>query len=220
MGTVSGFQLFGDTVNTAARMESTGISSKIQISQSTADLLFAAGKSKWLTPRKDLVSAKGKGTLQTYFVEPRGASRSVDSDASEGLRSSARFAGRRQLDEKTLRLVDWNVDVLSKLLVTIIARRQEEGGSKTKRKISSSSLPPVDGNDTMPLDEVVEIIELPAYKKKDRKNKTTAEDSESIELDLDVKLQIREYVTRIAYKYNDNVSFLRLGAKSDKYFVV
>jgi class 3 adenylate cyclase len=41
------FQLFGDTVNTAARMEQAGIKDKIQISQATADYLIAGGK-RWV----------------------------------------------------------------------------------------------------------------------------------------------------------------------------
>ncbi|CAB9517166.1 Receptor-type guanylate cyclase gcy [Seminavis robusta] len=62
------FQLFGDTMNTASRMETTGVENKIQVSQETADLLIARGHKKWLTPREALVEAKGKGTVQTYFV--------------------------------------------------------------------------------------------------------------------------------------------------------
>ena len=38
------FQLFGDTMNTAARMEQTGTKNRIQISQTTADCLHAGGK--------------------------------------------------------------------------------------------------------------------------------------------------------------------------------
>jgi class 3 adenylate cyclase len=38
------FQLFGDTVNTAARMEQAGMKDKIQISQATADYIIAAGR--------------------------------------------------------------------------------------------------------------------------------------------------------------------------------
>jgi class 3 adenylate cyclase len=38
------FQLFGDTMNTAARMEQTGIKSRIQVSQATADYLVTGGK--------------------------------------------------------------------------------------------------------------------------------------------------------------------------------
>jgi hypothetical protein len=69
------FQLFGDTVNTASRMESNGERNRIQVSQSTADLLIADGKQHWLTPRKDLVNAKGKGLLQTYWCEPQSKGR-------------------------------------------------------------------------------------------------------------------------------------------------
>jgi class 3 adenylate cyclase len=38
------FQLFGDTMNTAARMEQTGMKNRIQVSQSTADCLHTRGK--------------------------------------------------------------------------------------------------------------------------------------------------------------------------------
>jgi hypothetical protein len=67
-GEKSRFQLFGDTVNFASRMESTGQRNKIQCSQATADLLIAGGKKHWVQPRDDLVNAKGKGVLQTYFI--------------------------------------------------------------------------------------------------------------------------------------------------------
>ena len=62
------FQLFGDTVNTAARMESNGQKGRIQVSSTTADLLSTDGKSHWLTAREDLVDAKGKGKMQCYWV--------------------------------------------------------------------------------------------------------------------------------------------------------
>jgi len=62
------FQIFGDTVNTAARMESNGIREKIHVSESTAEYLREAGREDWLEMRQEKVQAKGKGLMQTYFV--------------------------------------------------------------------------------------------------------------------------------------------------------
>ena len=54
-------QLFGDTVNTAARMESNGEKEKIHISEQTAEQLRLGGKEDWFFPREDKIIAKGKG---------------------------------------------------------------------------------------------------------------------------------------------------------------
>ncbi|CAB9519207.1 Receptor-type guanylate cyclase gcy [Seminavis robusta] len=66
------FQLFGDSVNTASRMESNGVKAKIHCSEATAEALRKAGKTNWLLPREDKIVAKGKGEMQTYFVEVKG----------------------------------------------------------------------------------------------------------------------------------------------------
>lgn len=64
------FQLFGDTVNTAARMESNGAKQKIHISEQTANYLANAGKSDWYVPREDKIVAKGKfGLVKRIWIQ-------------------------------------------------------------------------------------------------------------------------------------------------------
>ncbi|VDI40672.1 Hypothetical predicted protein [Mytilus galloprovincialis] len=59
--------LFGDTVNTAARMESSGEASKIQISGATAALL-KTDPLYTVLPRGEIL-VKGKGIMMTYWLE-------------------------------------------------------------------------------------------------------------------------------------------------------
>jgi class 3 adenylate cyclase len=71
------FQLFGDSVNTAARMEHTGVPDKIHCSEQFAEALRADEKGQWLTPREDKVFAKGLGELSTYWVVPSDVAKTV-----------------------------------------------------------------------------------------------------------------------------------------------
>ena len=74
------FQLFGDTVNTASRMESTCKAGRIQVSETTGSCLIDAGKDSWLEVREDLVGKfSGATTMQftaawlshpSYFISP------------------------------------------------------------------------------------------------------------------------------------------------------
>jgi hypothetical protein len=77
-GECARFQLFGDTMNTAARMETTGERNKIHISGETADLLTEANKENWFQLRDDVVVAKDKGALQTFWLTPKHESRPKD----------------------------------------------------------------------------------------------------------------------------------------------
>ena len=58
-GEKSRFQLFGDTVNTASRMESTGRKDMIHLSEDTANILIKRGLSSWIARRSSPVEAKG-----------------------------------------------------------------------------------------------------------------------------------------------------------------
>lgn len=227
------FQLFGDTVNTAARIESTGQKNKIQISKDTADLLAARGKGHWFIPREDKVTAKGKGELQTFWLKNirGGEGRSVVSTFS--LRSSnnsasghtntpttsrRRFSLQATIERKLQksntkkmdRLVDWNVDVLMTLLKQVEERREQCGikpdpWSKVRKLEDELSIPVSESGRTS-LDEVVEIIELPRFDAGFDAHVDGRRSSmgEKQSNELELQESLREYVRAIASLYNDN----------------
>lgn len=59
------YDLWGDTVNTASRMESHGVGGKIQITRATYELL----KDEFSCVPRGTMSVKGKGELDTWFLE-------------------------------------------------------------------------------------------------------------------------------------------------------
>ncbi|NUM34483.1 MAG: response regulator [Candidatus Brocadiae bacterium] len=58
------YDLWGDTVNTASRMESHGISGSIQVSSATYEKL----KEKYILEQRGNISIKGKGEMMTYLL--------------------------------------------------------------------------------------------------------------------------------------------------------
>lgn len=79
-------RLFGTTMNQASRMESNGVPGRIHVSKETAQELVSLGKEDWLEKRKDRITAKGLGELDTYFVVV--ASRSSETNTLGTRRSS------------------------------------------------------------------------------------------------------------------------------------
>lgn len=117
------FQLFGDTVNTTARLESTGKPACIHVSQETAKQLQESGKQNWVVQRDDCIFAKGKGELTTYWVDIQaltrgGKKQSECSGSSEWGDASVQEDGDGF--DKLERLIDWNVSILMPMLKAIV----------------------------------------------------------------------------------------------------
>jgi class 3 adenylate cyclase len=217
-GERSRFQLFGDTVNTAARVESTGEQGSIHISQETADLIIAAGKEHWVQKREAKVVAKGKGEMQTYWLDTRGgiprtgsyysrSSASLDSReeqlmVSDGILPSlmeaacSAYPKLARLDGKTRRLIDWNVDLLLRSLRQNVARRQALCQKKMPKRHRLSFTP-----GTTIIDEVKETITLPRFDAEAARHESRHED---IVLGPEVESELHDYVTTIAMMYREN----------------
>ena len=69
-------------MNTAARMESNGLPGKIHVSEATKHELVSKGRGDWIKPRTDKVVAKGKGEMQTYWVDVTGFKRSISGQST------------------------------------------------------------------------------------------------------------------------------------------
>ena len=61
------YDLWGDAVNPASRMESEGLEGAIQISETTHELL----KDKFVCEQRGKIPVKGKGLMQTYLLLSR-----------------------------------------------------------------------------------------------------------------------------------------------------
>ena len=94
-------------------MESTGEKGRIQVSETTANLLRSRhGKGHWLMARDTLVEAKGKGQLQTYWLVPQRAG-SVMSSMSSAVASSQFTLDDDEDDSEKRRLDSMTQDTLS-----------------------------------------------------------------------------------------------------------
>jgi class 3 adenylate cyclase len=200
-GEKSRFQLFGDTVNTASRIESLGKPDHIHLSTEAVDCLVKAGKSNWVVARDDTIDAKGKGVLKTYWLRsnkavPTSTTHSSseasvgnidDIDATEVVTDATTALN----DGKTQRLVEWNTEILARLLKLIVARRATNSPKEAITLDEKSKFHQPNENI---LDEVKEIIRLPDF------NAACPVDKiQSVNLGKNVMDQLTSFVTHSTF---------------------
>ena len=213
-GEKSRFQLFGETMDNAFKMEETGLPGRIHISQATADLLRVAGHTDWANPSEQKIILKGKTETKSYWLKIRRDTKkvkpvkatlggsipedhgtedasfsSMDSDKLEAIENSNN-------KDKKRRLVDWNVDNLMRSLKLIVAMR---GANKHVERSH------VEASDN-PLSEVKEIITL-----RSEVNDLMCDPS-SVELPPVVEAQLADYVNVISDLYRG-----KLWSSKDQY---
>jgi class 3 adenylate cyclase len=180
-GQKSRFQLFGDTVNTASRMESTGKANKIQISQETANLLTDAGKSHWITARDTVVEAKGKGTIQTYWAEPTSKGSKTETSVSHN--------DDQMNDTDPSALIDWAVEVFSSLVKQVEAHHRScevpLSASKNETKEIRTVIDEFEASIEIPLCDAEQLVTLPTL----------------TELSKPVRREMHEFVTAVSLMY-------------------
>jgi 3'5'-cyclic nucleotide phosphodiesterase len=200
-------------------MESSSLPNKIQVSQKTAELIVEAGKGHWLCARKDLVNAKGKGLLQTYWLNPKRSKTSgsvvssIDdlgsdpvaedcgpeiNDIREKELEKKPFSAAAEITaEKLQSLIDWNVELFEDLMKPFLQKKLEKlSGSHTnlhhvKENILSSK--------NSIRNQVVASVRMPEF----QPGSWTGE----VELDPAVLSQLRMYITTVANLYRNNNAF-------------
>lgn len=183
--------------------ESNGKPGKIHVSEETAKLLMAVNKEKWLTQRVDRIQAKGKGELTTYWVDPMASSPGSVADST----STPVFSDHTSsfgdddvlLDSKSMRLIDWNVEMLARFLRKIVSRRACTPDLASGPKGSF----PTKKDGTRVIDEFIEVLPLIEYGNTEKVNGLNTEN----ELRPAIMKQLREYVTSVCTMYNAKNSF-------------
>ncbi|CAJ1959103.1 unnamed protein product [Cylindrotheca closterium] len=227
-GERSRFQLFGDTMNTAARMEHTGERDRVQITQATADLLKEAGLGRWFFPRATTIFVKGKGNMQTYWM--KNVSESKAKKSKPKLKNEIASIDEAAKTEETVSLgpSEYNPDDSdSHDDDTDIDLAGVDGMSKSDRLVEwhveslcymlqqiiasrGGAVQPIDrlrvaeaavGNGVTVLEEFAPIIELKHFQADDLSNRM---DPSKIDIGEAARSQLRKLLATFAFMYKEN----------------
>lgn len=196
------FQLFGDAMNSASRMETTGAPGKIHVSPQYAEILRQAGKGSWLEPRAVQIFVKGKGRLQTFWLnKERQKSESTSSEqvSEEGELSRATLKLPSAAPDKVDRLISWMVEAMSHHLKHVMARRRATGSPSVSVPSRASTI-----QFGKPLQAVKDVIPFCEFDSKGTLERNAPVNAESIVLEDKVIIQLTKLVKSIAGMYHDN----------------
>ena len=182
---------------------------KIQLSQEAADCIPPDCKDIWVKPRETLIDVKGKGMMQTYWLQFKtaGTESAVSSDVLESTLLTSQSPEEAMANyspediaaaqsEKLSRLIDWNVEVLHGLLQKIVAARTAGPSATADNPVGNLRIE-TDAEATI-LDEVKEVIALPSHSSKGNTSPNM------VALAPEVERQLRQYVENIASLYHEH----------------
>jgi hypothetical protein len=194
------------------------------VSLDTADIIAASGKAHWLEERQDVVVAKGKGALKTFWLKiNKGntyATSVTDSGPSSGGSVSAAemeaedasgnvsdmnvkeiFVAPQSPSEKYARLIDWNTEILFRILKQVVARRDASNNMPTPEakllQLERETL----RSSRIVLEEQVDVIMLPKYEPEVTARQA---DPEKVAISDQVHDLLREYMVDVASSYREN----------------
>ena len=179
---------------------------------------MAAGKEHWLTPRERPVSAKGKGSIQTYWLKPGNRRRSSTNTrrsetsivSEEEDRSTPKYSFHHALQQSWKcigiddnssrlvakeRLVRWNAAILESFLLKIVDNRNAH-----HRQSSFSTFSPTAEDKMLSFSEKLsENIMFPDIKYQETYRKI----SSTMAISSVARAELIEYVARISSMYRD-----------------
>jgi hypothetical protein len=184
----------------------TGVPGRIHASQSTADILKATGRDHWVTPRQDSVLAKGKGVVNTYWINPHTVDSSpstVSSDRGDTLSAEQQPpAADQSAPLRTSRSMEWMTQLLLEYAIKIRGAMKHTSSSDASGSSSDLWLSQLPTGQT-PLAEVTEVINLKKFDEysilSDRRG-----DEDTVAADPEIVKLMRDLVSRIALAYRDN----------------
>jgi hypothetical protein len=207
-------------------MESTGKRERVHLSEQTALRLIEQGRGEWIVRREDVIEAKGKGRMVTFWLKLLGSDKAPESVAETSDEGSERPARKERINEscewnvempasklgdadrRYERLVEWNSELLLELLQRVVSRRLAlkssdiATSSVCQKRLASMACTIGDGS--MVVNEVVEVIDMPEFICMNENNK--------VDLDRVVVDQLRDFAAKIASMYNNNPCKLQTTA--------